>query len=115
MAAVLTTASTLTCGHGGQVSLKSSQHKLTVDGKPVLLQSDLPGSSISNCATPMSQSNATSPCLNVVSVLGGASTTLKVGGTALLLAGAQGLTDGTDPKPGTWSVQTAGQTKLTAS
>lgn len=115
MPAVLTTGSNLTCAHGGRVSLRSRQSKLEVAGHPVLLQTDLVGASITGCPTPVASSPTTKPCQTVVSVLAGPTPKLTVNGTPALLANARGLTDGLDPAPGTWSVQTAAQTKATVS
>jgi hypothetical protein len=115
MVDVLTTAATVMCAHGGRVALSSVQHTLSVDGKPVLLASDLVGASISNCATLLSTANSTAPCLHVLSVLAGSSTNLSVGGSPVLLESARGITDGVAGGPGSWSVQSAGQTKLEAS
>jgi hypothetical protein len=117
MAKVLTVASSLTCSHGGTVQLKSSQTQLTVDGNAVLVQGDLDGATISNCPTPVSTAPApvTKPCQTVVSMLSGASASLKVGGKPVLLETAQGVTDGvTTPPTNAWSVKSAGQTKLDA-
>ena len=108
--AVLTTASTLMCAHGGRLSLSTTQTRLTAATRPVLLSTDLPGATISGCATPASTS--TKPCTAVTSVISGASTALEVSGTPVLTAQARGLTDGLAPAPGTWNVSDAGQTVL---
>ena len=110
--ALITTGSQLACGHGGSVSLSSRQGKLTIDGKSVLLRSDLPGASVRGCGTV--NSNTTKQCTTVVSVLGGASATVTVDGVAALTAAAQGLTDGIAGGPGTWNVRSAGQSKWVA-
>lgn len=110
--AVLTTGSQLACAHGGQLRVHSRQSKLAVDGKPVLLFSDLAGTPISGCGTPASSS--TKPCTTVVSALAGQSSTLAVDGTPVLTEQARGLTDGVSPQGPTWSVRSAGQTKLVA-
>lgn len=115
MTAILTTGSSLTCAHGGRISLSSHQSKLSVAGHPVLVQTDLVGASISGCPTPVASSPTTKPCLTVVAVLAGPTPKLTVDGTPVLLANARGLTDGVDPAPGTWSVQSAAQTKATVS
>lgn len=112
MTAVLTTASTLVCPHGGKVTLGAGRSKLKVDGKPVLAQSDVMGAAISGCGTPTATTTPpTKPCTLVTAVLAGPTPKLTVGGQPVLLANAQGLTDGLAPAPGTWRVQSAGQTK----
>lgn len=118
MPKVLTVASTLTCAHQGKIALKASQQTLKIDGKAVLVLGDLNGATIAGCLTPLSTPPAptTKPCQTVVSMASGASTNLKVGGKAVLLDTASGMTDGvTTPPSNTWSVQAAGQTKLDAS
>lgn len=113
MPSVLTTGSTVKCAHQGTVKLTASQNKLKIGGKAVLVQGDLDGATISGCTTPSSQSS--SPCKSVTSMIQGAATKLKVGGMAVLLDTAMGLTDGVPPAPMQWNVQSAGQNKLTAS
>jgi hypothetical protein len=110
MAAVLTTAATVMCSHGGTVQLSASQHKLTVAGQPVLVDGDLVGATVSGCGQPSSQS--TSPCMTTTSMIAGAALKLTAGGNGVLLKSANGITDSLPP--GTWSVSDAGQSKLTA-
>jgi hypothetical protein len=109
--ALLTTASTLSCIHGGTVSLHSSQQKLTVDRHPVLLKTDLVGASIAGCANV--GPNLT-PCSSITSVITGASTALKVDRTAVITDAATGLTNAIPTAPVLWQVSAAGQTKLRA-
>jgi hypothetical protein len=109
---VLTTASTLACSHGGTLQVSPSQHQLTVDDHPALLQTDLLAATVSGCKTPATTSSK--PCLKVASMLVGPATKLTVGGTPVVLETAQGLTDGV-PQPATWTVQSAGQSKLEGS
>lgn len=114
---VLTTASSLSCGHGGRLAVHTAQHLLTVDGTPVLLITDLAGTTITGCTT-ITNPNATPPtkqCMTVTSVIGGAARTLSVSGTPVATAQAHGLTDGIAGGPGTWQVTDAGQTKLVTS
>jgi hypothetical protein len=110
MPAVLTTVATVMCSHGGSVALATSQHKLTIDGKPVLVDGDLAGATISGCTQP--QSNTTAPCKSTTSMILGAASKLTAGGIGVLLDTANGLTDSLPP--GTWSVASAGQAKVTA-
>jgi hypothetical protein len=111
MPKVLTKGSSLTCAHQGTIKLTPSQTKLKVDGQAVLVDGDLVGATVSGCTTPTSQTSK--PCSSVVSMMAGAALHLKVGGKGVLLDTAAGLTDGLPTN--SWSVQSAGQTKLDAS
>jgi hypothetical protein len=108
---VLTTAATLVCAHGGTLQVSASQSELTVDGKPALLAPDILAATIAGCKTPATSSSK--PCLKVTSMVAGPAAKLFVGGP-VVLDNANGITDGV-PQPATWSVQSAGQTKLRAS
>lgn len=110
-APVLTAAATVTCAHGGSVTLVAGQQTLTIDGAPVLLYADLAGAVISGCTQVASSSTA--PCTAVASVLAGSAMKLAVQGGPVATAQAQGMTNGVPPGP--WQVVNAGQTKLVAS
>jgi hypothetical protein len=113
MPKVLTVGSTLVCAHQGTVTLVQSQSLLKVAGNAVLVQGDVDGKTISGCATPVSMTSK--PCTTVVSMMLGTATKLKVGGKAVLLETAMGMTDGVTPAPtNIWRVQAAGQQKLDA-
>lgn len=113
---VLTTGTSVTCGHQGKVSTNGTA-KLTVNGQNVLLRSGVEGQSVKNnppadldsCTT--KKTNTTSPCAAVLSVSTGEATKLKVGGKPVLLDTLMGTTNGNPP--GTLSVQ-ANQSKLRA-
>jgi hypothetical protein len=111
MPLVVTVGSTVQCAHGGTITLKSSQSKLTVDGNAALLATDIVGATISGCT--VAASNSTAPCTTVASLIAGSATALGVGGTPVLLDSAKGLTNGL-PQPATWNVASAGQAKLKA-
>jgi hypothetical protein len=113
MPAVLTTASTLRCVHGGTVTVPPSQTLLTVAGKPVLVQSDLVNAVVAGCPNSNPSASQT-PCLKITSLTTGASVTLSVAGRPVLLATARGLTNATPPQPVMWQVTAAGQTVLEA-
>jgi hypothetical protein len=113
MPAVLTTASTLSCAHGGTLAVQASTSALTVGGNPVLVQADLLAATVSSCANTNAQLGQT-PCLKVTSVLAGASTLVTVAGQPVMLETAQGLTNATPPLPVMWQVQSAGQTVVEA-
>lgn len=112
ISAVLTTTSSLICGHDGRVTLRAGHRRLVVDGRPVVRLADLPGSPISGC-TNVNTNDGQVPCLAVVSVTAGVSGVLTVGGSRVLLATATGLTNGSlKGVPSTWRVSSAGQTLL---
>jgi hypothetical protein len=116
MAAVLTESSTLTCAHQGSLQLHAGQTKLTINGSKVLVEGDLSGAPVSNCLTTPDPNTTTAPCLIVASASGGVASKLKVNGKGVLLESIQGQTSGTvGGTQQTWSVQSAGQTKLTTS
>lgn len=111
MPKVLTQGSVLTCAHQGKIQVTASQSLLKIDGQAVLVQGDLEGKTISGCSTPATPTSK--PCTSVVSMTVGAATMIKVGGKAVLLETAMGMTDGVTPAPtNIWQVQSAGQTKL---
>ncbi|MCQ9179553.1 hypothetical protein KMT30_11035 [Streptomyces sp. IBSBF 2953] len=126
MGKVLTTVSTVTCGHTrapqppppppavppplgpGLVTLHSTQ-KLHVEGVPVLVTADVVGAVIGGC--PNIESPA-KPCTAVVSAVG-ESVKLRTGGAPVLLDRLTLTTDGTVPVPPGLR-PTAGQSKLTS-
>jgi len=115
MPPVITEASQVTCAHQGIVTLKASQSLLTIEAAAVLVDGDLIGATIAGCTTPLNAASGTKPCLTVVAMSAGAATTLSVGGKPVLLATATGTTDGVTAVPSNfWSVQSAGQTAITA-
>jgi hypothetical protein len=109
MPAVLTAGSVVQCSHNGRLIISASQRLLTVDGQPVLVQSDLLAGSFTPCAN---NGGGRKPCLKVASIGAGLSSTLSVGGAPVVLADASGITDSTPP--GTWRVSSVGHTKLEA-
>ena len=115
MAFALTQGSTVNCIHQGKIALAASQSKLTVGGQAVLVETDIAGKAISGCALPTTPASVT--CAAVVSEIpGGTSLRLKVGGKAVLVNSANGLTNGSQSGvPATWLVLDAGQTKLKTS
>ena len=111
MAKVLTADAKVICSHpGGSVQVAAGQQKLKVGGSPVLVMGDMEGKSIGGCSN--SGPNLT-PCMAVVSTLQGAASKLRAGSKPVLLDTATGITNSVPP--GTWTVQSAGQTKLDAS
>jgi hypothetical protein len=115
MAGVLTTASTVDCGHGGKVETSGSA-KLTVGGKGVLLEAGVTGMRVSAaCSTQDKPDAGMKKCTVVQAVSAGAARKLTVDGKPVLLEGLQGATDGlVAGAPQTLVSATAGQTKLAA-
>jgi hypothetical protein len=93
---VLTTASSVRCGHQGTVGI-ASDAKLKVGGNPVLRPSSIQGKDITACITP--DSNTATKCRRVALVTGGAASKLRVGGQAVVLESLTGSTDGLPPVP----------------
>lgn len=96
MPPIVTAAATITCIHGGQVTLIPKQQQVTIQGAPVLCEGDLVGAPIIGCAQPPSP--ATKPCTMVASTLpGGTSLKVQVAGRPAHIATLSGLTDGVPP------------------
>jgi hypothetical protein len=116
MPQALTEQSSLVCAHHGTVKLAATQTKLTVAGAKVLVTGDVKGKAISLCATVPDPNTTTSKCLVISSEEGGVASKLKVAGSGVLLETVAGKTNGAVlGLPQTWSVQSAGQSKLKAS
>jgi hypothetical protein len=115
MSLALTEQSSLACAHAGTVKLTATQSKLTVAGAKVLIDGDLSNAPISGCLTVPDPNTSTIKCLTITSAEDGVSTKLKVAGTGVLLDTVKGQTSGTvGGVVQTWSVQSAGQSKLKA-
>jgi hypothetical protein len=118
MSLVLTEKSSLTCANQGSVQLTATQSKLTVAGAKVLVDGDLVSAPISGCMitpAPPPPGPVSVKCLMITSAVGGVSAKLKVAGKGVLLETVQGMTSGQLANtPQTWSVQSAGQSKLKA-
>jgi hypothetical protein len=111
MPKVLTANAEVACSHKGTVKVAASQQQLTAGGSPVLVMGDMEGKSIAGCT--LSPSASTTPCSAVVSTAAGVATKLRAGSKPVLLDTAIGITNSVPP--GTWTVRSAGQTKLDAS
>lgn len=112
MAGVLTMNATIGCGHGGGVT-PSSDAKLKVDSKSVLVKSSVDNKSVGPPPCPKTNTNAgESPC-KTVTVTGTEASKLKAGGAAVLI-GLDGSTNGTATPAGKPTVTGGTQTKLTA-
>ena len=116
MSLVLTEKSSLTCANQGAVQVTATQSKLKVAGAKVLVTGDLTSVPISQCTT-VTDNTGNKQCMMTTSAQGGVSAKLKVAGKGVLLETITGTTDGIVPIKGgiqTWSVQSAGQSKLKA-
>ena len=105
MTAVVTAASSVTCGHGGTVATVGTP-KLTVGGSPVLVASGVAGQTVAGCGTPtVTSTPPSSPCLKVLAVTTPPSlaTKLFVDGnpvvTAALAGTTNGVVQGVTPQP----------------
>jgi hypothetical protein len=124
MRKVLTTQSTVTCGHRlppktGTVQIASTA-KLKVNGEPVLLRASVVGKNIPDCGIPVPpqgpQGNVI--CTKVLSVANAPQPKLKVNGDPVLVEPITGSTSGTvvndpeQPSPQKKLAATANQSKL---
>jgi hypothetical protein len=112
---VLSTASTVSCGHGGTVAVQGTA-ALTVAGAPVLVQAGIGGKPVAQCRT-QPKSDASGPidvpCTSVAAVTAGQATKLTVGGVPVVLESLAGGTNGLVAKQPQQKVGgDAGQTKL---
>jgi hypothetical protein len=113
--AVLVKGGSLSCSHQGKATIASGSTRLTVGGNGVLLRGAEAGLTFTGCQNKTTtQTPSPAPCISDAATAGTA-TKLTVGGTPVLLA-ASGPTHPslTPAVVGTWSVGSAGQTKLTA-
>ena len=70
---ILTTSSTITCTHGGQAILLTANAKVTVDGAPALLESDI--HPVVGC--PFTVGPKYSPCIRIEWTAGAAKATIN--------------------------------------
>lgn len=84
MEPLLTTNSNIKCLHGGTADLSSTHSKLSVDGYPVLMETDI--HPVKNCIH--SVGSISSPCINVKWSQG--ATKLSIGGIPVLLKSSAG-------------------------
>jgi hypothetical protein len=113
--AVVVKAGSLACSHQGSATVSSVSARLTIGGKGALLKGQESGLDFTGCTNTTTDGNSSpAPCISDPATAGVA-TKLTVGKTAVLLK-AGGLTHpkATPAVAGTWSVQSAGQSKLTA-
>ncbi|MFI8234976.1 hypothetical protein ACIGDI_39905 [Streptomyces sp. NPDC085900] len=130
MGKVLTTASTVPCGHvppppqppapGGPPPPPSppvpgtftvqSTSKLTVQGDPVLVEASIHQATITNCPNTVSPAK---PCTHVLAVNSGQSVKLRTSGAPVMLDQLTFTTDCSPPLP-VPATPTANQSKLTS-
>ena len=92
MANVVTTVSTVTCGHGpGKVTLTSTA-KLKIGNDPVVLA--ISGAPVAGCTT-VPDPNTTTKLCTTATADAGTATKLRVGNQPVLLDTLSGSTDGT--------------------
>jgi hypothetical protein len=121
---VLVNGAVIKCSHGGQLKLSTGDTRLTVDGKGAVtlgmeagLSFGSPSKPVSGMLAPCSAQTPSTPpafvpCVTSPAVAGQA-VKLALGGKPALLDKAKGTTV-SGAGPGTWSVATAGQTRLEA-
>jgi hypothetical protein len=113
--AVVVQGGSLACTHSGTATIASGSARLTVGTMGVLLSGSESGLNFPTCQNKTTtQAPSPAPCVSDAAT-GGAATKLTVRGTPVLL-NATGPTHPsvTPAVVGTWSVKSAGQTKLTA-
>jgi hypothetical protein len=122
MAFVVVTGAVIQCSHGGQARLTAGNAKLKVDGQAAVTAgqeagiSFAPGSpglvvpcpKLANAGTPPPPS----PCAATLAATAGVSVKITVDGQGALLDNASGNATNTNDPGATWSVTSAGQTKL---
>jgi hypothetical protein len=113
--AVVVAGGSLGCDHTGSATVSSVSARLTVGEKGVLLKGSESGLNFTGCTNQTTSSpTSKAPCVSDPATAGVA-TKLTVGGTAVLLAAVGPTHPSVTPAAvGTWSVQDAGQSRLTA-
>lgn len=106
---VLTTSSTVTCPHGGTVTLTTSDTSATAGGSPVLLVSDV--HQVVGCPFTL-PGGKYSPCVTVRWSAGSAQA--SAGGTALLVASSIGTCSNGEQAPQGLAISSPGQQAVMA-
>lgn len=107
-ALVLTVASTVTCMHGGTAQLTTANTTVKVQGSAALIESDI--HQVMGCPFMIGQKY--SPCVKIEWAQG--STTLKAGGTAVLIATSVGKCNSAESSPQGTAQKVPGQSAVTA-
>jgi hypothetical protein len=104
---ILTTGADLRCDHrNGTVKIAASQSLVTINGQPVLVESDPVGRPISGCPN---VGATIKPCTSTLAVREGYSDLLTINGRRVCLDTVTGLTDGTPPGMVPYKVINPGQ------
>lgn len=91
----LTLDARIVCDHRtGIVQLRAGQGFVTIHGRPILVEHDPVGRSITGCAN---VGATIKPCTTTLVVTGGYSTFIRIDGRRVCLDPITGLTDGTPP------------------
>ena len=103
----LTLDSELVCAHPpGHVENVNSQAWVTIEGRPVLVDSDPEGRTVHKCPN---YGVLIKPCVKTLVVEQGYSALIRVEGKRVCLDSIKGLTDGTPPGATHYHVKSAGQ------
>lgn len=103
----LTLDARLVCKHElGTVGLRASQGLVTIEGRPVLVENDPEGRSISGCPN---VGATIKPCTLTLTVFNGYSGLIRIDGRRVCIDDVKGLTDGTPPGMVEYIVREPGQ------
>lgn len=86
--------SVIKCGHDGRIGNKASQHWVTIESVPVLVDHDPEGRQITACPN---FGPTMKPCAKTLVVAKGYSTWIRIDDQRIVLSHLDGLTDGTVP------------------
>lgn len=90
----LTLESVVKCDHDGRVTNVASQHWVTIEAVPVLVETDPEAREIVACPN---YGPVVKPCTKTLAVRVGYSGLIRVDGKRVTLSNLDGLTDGTPP------------------
>jgi hypothetical protein len=107
----VTADASIACGHDGVVERAPSQHWVTIDGGPVLVDDDPQGRHVAGCPN---IGPSIKPCVTTLRVQRGYSDWITVGGRRVVLSNLDGLTDGTVPGTVHYTVRRPGQQHVSA-
>lgn len=112
MANAVNKSATFTCSHSGVATISSADGKLSVDGDPIVTQTEFESMSGFAACTNLHPTPPSGVQCTSVTVSSGVSTKLKKGGNGVILANGTFITD-SSPAPGTLIVS-SNQSKLAA-
>jgi hypothetical protein len=102
----VTEAARIQCGHDGWVRNHARQEWVTVEGSPVLVDSDPEGRPVIACPN---VGATIKPCSTTLKVIVGYSPWLTIDGRRIVTSNLDGLTDGTVPGTVHYTVRNPGQ------